>query len=104
MPKLVCRVGDRNAAGGVILNGDPTVLVNNRPVAFLGSRVTPHPCCGAVDRRGRPIPGCPAHCAATTTSTNRTVLVNGKPIVTFGDLDTCGHARLGGSSDVIVGA
>ena len=95
MPKLVCRVGDRNAAGGVILNGDATVLVNNRPVAVIGSRVTPHPPCG---KKG------PQHCAATTTSTNATVLVNGKPIVALGDVDTCGHARLGGSPDVIVGA
>lgn len=97
MPGLVCRVGDRNAVGGVILNGDPTVLVNNRPVAILGSRVTPHPCCG---QKGCP----PTHCSATATSTNATVLVNGKPIVTFGDIDTCGHARMGGSRDVIVGS
>jgi uncharacterized Zn-binding protein involved in type VI secretion len=96
MPGLVCRVGDKNAAGGVILNGDTTVLVNNRPAAVLGGRVTPHPCCGA---RGCP----PVHCAATTTSASATVLVNGKPIVTFGDVDTCGHARIGGSTDVIVG-
>lgn len=96
MPGLVCRVGDKNAAGGVILNGDPSVLVNFRPVATLGSKVTPHPCCGAE--------GCPpVHCAALTTSSNATVLVNGKPIVTFGDVDTCGHPRLLGSKDVIVG-
>ena len=97
MPKLVCRVGDRNAAGGVILNGDATVLINNRPVAILGSKVTPHPCCG---REGCP----PIHCAASTTSTNGTVLVNRKPIVTLGDVDTCGHARVGGSVNVVVGA
>lgn len=97
MPKLVCRVGDRNAAGGVVLNGDATVLVNNRPVAVLGSRVTPHPCCG---QKGCP----PTHCAASTTSSNGTVLVNGLPIVTLGDVDTCGHSRVGGSADVIVGA
>ena len=97
MSRSVCRVGDKNAAGGVILNGDTTVLVNNRPVAVVGSRVTPHPCCGAD--------GCPpVHCSATTTSTNGTVLVNGKPIITFGNTDTCGHTRLGGSPDVIVGA
>jgi uncharacterized Zn-binding protein involved in type VI secretion len=96
MPGLVCRVGDKNAAGGVILTGDPTVLINNRPVAVIGASVTPHPCCGAK--------GCPpVHCSAKTTSTNRTVLVNGKPIVTFGDVDTCGHSRIGGSTNVIVG-
>lgn len=96
MPGLVCRVGDKNTAGGVILNGDASVLVNNRPVAIIGSKVTPHPCCGA---RGCP----PVHCAASTTSTNASVLVNGKPVVTFGDIDTCTHTRVGGSPDVIVG-
>lgn len=96
MPGLVCRVGDKNSEGGVILNGDTSVLVNNRPVAILGSKITPHPCCG---KKNCP----PAHCAARTTTTNGTVLVNGKPIVTLGDKDSCGHTRVGGSSDVIVG-
>jgi len=96
MPGLVCRVGDKNAAGGVILTGDPTVLVNFRPIATVGAKVTPHPCCG--------LKGCPpVHCAALTTSTNATVLVRGKPVVTFGDIDTCGHPRLLGSKDVIIG-
>lgn len=96
MPGAVCRVGDKNSAGGIILNGDPSVLVNNRPVAVLGAKVTPHPCCGAK--------GCPpVHCSATATTTNFTVLVNGKPIVTMGDKDTCTHARTNGSTDVVIG-
>jgi uncharacterized Zn-binding protein involved in type VI secretion len=99
VPGAVCRVGDRNEVGGVILNGDPSVLVNGRPIAIIGSRVTPHPCCGAPKR-----PECVVHCAASTTSTNGTVLVKGKPVVTFGDPDTCEHVRVGGSSDVIIGA
>jgi len=96
VPGPVCRVGDKNAVGGVILNGDPTVLVNNRPIAVFGARVTPHPCCG---RKGCP----PVHCAAKTTSKNFSVLVGGKPVVTAGDLDTCAHSRVGGSLNVIVG-
>lgn len=96
MPGQVQRVGDRNSAGGVILSGDPTVLVNGRPVATLGASVSPHPCCGAK--------GCPpVHCAAKTTSKNARVLVGGKPICTAGDLDTCAHSRVSGSFDVIVG-
>ena len=94
MPGPVCRVGDKNATGGVILTGDPKVLVNGRPIAVLGSRVSPHPPC--------PKPG--THCAATTTSTSSTVLVGGKPVVTVGDLDTCFHPRVGGSPNVIVGS
>ena len=96
MPGPVCRVGDKNAVGGVILVGDPTVLVNGRPIAVFGARVTPHPCCG---RKGCP----PVHCAAKTTSKNFTVLAGGKPVVTAGDLDTCAHPRVGGSLNVIVG-
>jgi uncharacterized Zn-binding protein involved in type VI secretion len=96
MPGGVQRVGDQNTAGGVIVEGNPTVLINGRPVAVVGSKVTPHPCCGAQ--------GCPpTHCAAVTTSTNATVLVGGLPIVLNGDIDTCGHPRIGGSLSVIVG-
>jgi uncharacterized Zn-binding protein involved in type VI secretion len=93
MPGPVQRVGDPNIMGGIIMTGDPTVLVNGRPVATLGARVTPHFNC----------PKGKIHCAATTTSTNYTVLVNGRPITTSGDSDTCFHPRLNGSFDVLVG-
>ena len=74
MPGPVQRVGDTNIMGGTIITGDPTVLVNGRPVATLGEVVTPHFCCG--------VPHCPPiHCFAQTTSTNPTVLVNGYPSV-----------------------
>ena len=90
------RVGDQNSAGGVILNGDDTVLINGRPVAIQGVNVSPHPCCG---RRGCP----PTHCNAKTQSNNSTVLVNGIPLIFTNDIDTCGHARVGGSPNVTVG-
>jgi len=93
MPGSVQRVGDANAAGGIILTGDPTVLVNGRPIATIGAKVGPHPPC--------PIPG--THCAALTTSKSVTVLVGGKPVCVTGDLDTCGHPRALGSIDVIIG-
>lgn len=96
MPGGVQRQGDPNTVGGVILQGDPTVLINGRPVAVAGTRVTPHPCCGAK--------GCPPiHCSAVTTAKTATVLVSGIPVVINGDIDTCGHARISGSVDVIVG-
>jgi uncharacterized Zn-binding protein involved in type VI secretion len=97
MSKAVQRVGDRNSAGGVIVNGDNSVLVNGRPVAVLNSRVTPHPCCGAD--------GCPpVHCNAQTTNTINSVLINGRPIIVQGDRDTCAHPRVGGSTDVFASA
>ena len=92
----VQRVGDQDSAGGVILNGDSTVLINGRAVAIRGASVSPHPCCGA---RGCP----PVHCSAKTQANNSSVLVNGVPLVLTSDVDTCGHPRSGGSPDVTVG-
>jgi uncharacterized Zn-binding protein involved in type VI secretion len=96
MGKSVQRVGDRNTAGGVIQNGDNTVLINGRAVAIRGSAVSPHPCCG---HKGCP----PTHCNAKTQTNNSTVLVNGVPLIFTDDKDTCGHARASGSPDVSVG-
>lgn len=93
MPGSVQRVGDANAGGGLIISGDPTVLVNGRPIAVVGSAVTPHPPCTKV----------PTHCHAYTTTNQYTVLVNGKPVSTTGSIDTCGHPRATGSLDVIIG-
>lgn len=90
------RVGDRNSAGGVILNGDSSVLVNGRAVAVTNASVSAHPCCG---RKGCP----PIHCHAKTQASSSNVLVNGKPVILAGDKDTCGHERVSGSNDVIVG-
>lgn len=92
----VQRVGDRNSAGGVITTGDDSVLINGRAVAIQGSAVSPHPCCG---QRGCP----PTHCNARTQTTNNTVLVNGRPLIFTDDKDTCGHPRVSGSPNVIVG-
>ena len=90
------RIGDQNSAGGVILNGDSSVLINGRAVAVQGASVSAHPCCG---QRGCP----PTHCNARTQANNSTVLVNGIPLVLNGDVDTCGHPRTSGSPDVLVG-
>ena len=96
MGRAVQRVGDRNSAGGVILNGDNTVLINGRAVAIRGAGVSPHPCCGAK--------GCPpTHCNAKTQANTSTILVNGVPLIFTDDIDTCGHARAGGSPNVTIG-
>ena len=92
----VQRVGDQNSAGGVILNGDNTVLINGRAVAIQGASVSPHPCCG---QRGCP----PVHCSAKTQANNSTVSVNGVPLILTSSVDTCGHPRSGGSPNVTVG-
>ena len=81
------RVGDPNAAGGIILSGVPTVLVNFRPIAVLGSKVGPH----------AKYPG------AFCTANQFTVLANFKPVCTSSTVDTSGYGRVAGSFNVVVG-
>ncbi len=96
MGRAVQRVGDQNSAGGLILRGDSTVLVNGRPIAIQNAPVSPHPCCGAK--------GCPPiHCNAQTQANTSEILVNGIPLIMTNDIDTCGHPRVGGSPDVVMG-
>ena len=93
----IVRVGDINTAGGVaVLPATLNTIVNGRALAQLGTMVTPHPCCGA--------PGCGAHCAAIVVGPGSlSVIIEGKPAITVGDFDSCGHVRLTGSLDTIVG-
>jgi uncharacterized Zn-binding protein involved in type VI secretion len=80
--------------GGLITKGDKTVLINERPAATPMTLVTPHP----------PCPVKKIHCAATTMGGSKSVRVNGKPLLTSGDKDTCSHGRaMSGSKNVIVG-
>ena len=97
MPQGVVRLGDANTGGGLVTMAgcDPTVLVNGRPIAVVAAPVTPHPPCGG--------PGQYAHCVAHLQFKPGTVLVNGKPIATWPSVDTCGHPRITGSFDVILG-
>jgi uncharacterized Zn-binding protein involved in type VI secretion len=92
----VQRQGDANSAGGVAQGGASSVLVNGRPIMVPGMSVTPHPPCG--QKKAPPI-----HCNATTSGGSGTVKAEGKPVIMTGDVDTCGHARSGGSSDVTIG-
>ena len=94
---LVVRKGDANSAGGTVTGPcAPTVLTNNRPTSLPGDSVTPHPCCG--------VPGCAPHCSAVTTGGSSTVIAEGKPVQYIGCSDSCGHPRVTGSPNVIVGA
>jgi hypothetical protein len=78
------------------MTGAFTVLVEGRPIATLGSTVSPHPCCG--------VKGCPpVHCAAKTLTKNFTIFAGFRPVVTVGDLDTCLHPRVTGAKTVFAG-
>jgi uncharacterized Zn-binding protein involved in type VI secretion len=89
------RQGDPNVAGGLATKGENSVLINGRPAAIPNGKVTPHPPCS---------PRNPIHCVAVTRGGSRSVFVNGKPLLTSGDSDTCAHGRSSsGSADVRVG-
>jgi len=90
------RVGDANSAGGVITAGIDSVRINGRPVAVPGKSVSAHPCCG--QRRCPPI-----HCSATTTGGIGSVRAGGIAVLVTGDVDSCGHGRGSGSTDVRAG-
>lgn len=94
--RALLRLGDANTAGGIILRGDPTVLVNGRPVATIASAVSQHPPCG---RKGGEL-----HCFARTSALgNPDILINNKPALLTGSKDSCGHLRQRGSPDVSAG-
>jgi uncharacterized Zn-binding protein involved in type VI secretion len=90
------RKGDPNSAGGVALGGVGSVQINGRPVVVVGTRVSPHSP-WRNKKRHRP------HAAPVTAGGVGTVRANGIPINVDGDVDTCGHPRVGGSSDVRIG-
>jgi uncharacterized Zn-binding protein involved in type VI secretion len=89
----VQRVGDSNSAGGQATGGVPSVRVNGRPVVVVGNGVTGHAPWGKPH---------PPHAAATVTGGSVSVRAGGKPVIRTGDVDTCGHPRVGGSADVRV--
>jgi uncharacterized Zn-binding protein involved in type VI secretion len=89
----VARQNDINTTGGLIMSRtEPSVQVNGRACAVVGSIISPHAPWG---------PPHPPHAAATIISGNSTVLVNGKPIALIGSQNTCGHGIISGSGDVI---
>jgi uncharacterized Zn-binding protein involved in type VI secretion len=93
----VQRDGDANAGGGVAQGGEPSVRINGRPVMTPGQRVTPHP---PYPRKGR---NAHNNGSQATAGGSGSVKAGGKPVIVTGDVDTCGHARSGGSPDVRAG-
>jgi len=78
-----------DTAGGLIVGGEPSVLVNNMPISVLGDAVVGH--------------GENQHAAASMLIGGpRTVIAGGIPVVRQGDPATCGHISLG-SLNVLIG-
>lgn len=92
----VQKMGDVNSGGGIITQvPQSSVYVDNVLICVTGSKGTGHP----------PCPDVQIHCAGNwqTTSNAFGVYINGKCVNVSGDVDTCGHTRVGGSSSVFVG-
>jgi len=88
MPSPQVRIGDINNHGApVISTKTPRTIVNGRPTTTAGDVVAPH------DSK-------PTHFAVTTTSNPR-VVISGVPVTRVGDFDTCFHARITGSFNVL---
>ena len=90
------RQGDVNTEGGAAILGVASVRVNGKPIVVNGTSVSAH-------APQEPPTAHAPHAAASTAGGSGTVRAGGKSIVRTGDVDTCGHARTGGSSDVRVG-
>ncbi len=92
----VQRQGDKNTEGGAATSGVASVRVNGKPIVVDGIGVSAH-------TPWKPARAHAPHAAASTAGGSGTVRAGGKPVVRTGNVDTCGHARTGGSPDVRAG-
>ena len=89
-------IGDSNDGGGQITDTpEGNVFINNKLVVLEGSHGTSHTGC----------PDIPIHCYPNwvTTASSGTVFINNIAITLTGDVDTCGHTRIGGTTNVFIG-
>ena len=79
----------QDSAGGLIIGGASSVMVNNMPISIFGDAVVSH--------------GENQHQAASMlVGGPRTVFAQGMPVIRQGDPSTCGHIATG-SSNVLIG-
>lgn len=90
----ICRIGDSNEMGGVIMDGAKTVLAQFQPVAFIGSKLSEH---APWDQNTHP-----PHINAVVTSGAATVFVEFRPVARVGSTNSCGHTMTQGAPTIIV--
>lgn len=96
MPQVQTITSINSGGGVIVVTPNATVFANGLLIATQGSVVAPHHDC-----QDNPI-----HCGASTTGLGGAaarVFINGLPVSTTGDPDTCGHSRVVGSPNVVVG-
>ena len=82
------RMTDANTGGGTISSvPQSTVFANSKLLSVNGSSVQNHV----------------LHIGATTANGSSTVFAGGTAVNRTGDADSCGHIRVGGSSNVNIG-
>lgn len=80
----------QDTAGGTIISGAESVIVNGTPVARRGDNIASHAPYGSP------------HASPVMVGASSSVFAEGRPVSRQGDNASCGHAATG-SSDVIVG-
>lgn len=82
--KPVIVLGDSTSHGGTVLEGAPTTVVNGKPVARVGDRVS-----------------CPlnGHGPCTIVSGDSTTVVDGKAVARHGDQCSCGATLIASTTD-----
>ena len=82
----IATVGSRVACGGTVVTGNYTVLAAGKPVAFVGSAVSP----------------CPDKPPSVIATGNYTVLVSGSPCARLGSINSHGSPIVTGNYTVVV--
>ena len=90
----ICRIGDSNQEGGVIMDGSTTVFAEFQPVGFIGSKLSEH---GPWDQYSHP-----PHVSAVVTSGSATVFADFRPVARVGSMNSCGHSMTQGAKTIIV--
>lgn len=78
-----------DSAGGPIISGAHTVIINGAPAARLGSAVAGH--------------GKDEHSSPRMVGGAPDIIVEGLPLCRMGDPASCGHRLVPGSPDVMAG-
>jgi len=93
MSSNIARV-NQDTANGLLITPpvQKTVFIINKLIAIEKQLVESHYPCGE--------PGGDAHCAASIITYSKTVFVNNKGVVRKGDVASCGHFVISGSSSV----
>ncbi|CDG83222.1 PAAR domain-containing protein [Janthinobacterium agaricidamnosum] len=86
MSQPVIRVGDKTSHGGEVLSGSAAFLIDGKPVARVGDKVS-----------------CPLHPTETVINSGSSAyLTDGQPTARHGDSTACGATLIGSQSVYLI--